>query len=61
MGDIFWGAINDDKQEIIDNLQEFCKTFNLGCPKLSTKMRLDVLLNISKETRENFWSCIKKS
>jgi hypothetical protein len=55
MGDAFWDSIKGEKQEVIDNLKEFCTTFGLEMPEVNTKMRLDVLHSISNETRKKIF------
>lgn len=52
MGDIFHDSIRNEKQDIIDNLKEFCTIFGLEMPEVDNRMRIDVLESISKETRK---------
>jgi hypothetical protein len=61
MGDIFWDSITEDKINIIENLKKFCSIFNLECPEVNTKMRIDVLRKIANDTRQKFWDSYKKN
>lgn len=59
MGDIFWDSINEEKQEIIEDLREFCDLFKLEMPEVNTSMRLDVLKEIFNSTTTKFWESQK--